>query len=225
MKKFLIWWLLLITSICTFSAHANAYWLADFLDDSRLQNDSTWLNTNDREVVQYLYDNWMTIYSDFNQFRPYDKILRSEVTKFFVNFGEAKWFVSVVNPESKCNFKDVPANFNDSLRPKIKMSCVYWLFNWSNWKFNPYWYLTKWEALAVTLRMIDWRQPETWSHWAMNYLKRAKELNINLPSLKYAESNPQLLNEPITRVDMWRLLEGAEFVKLKVPQAMSEILN
>jgi hypothetical protein len=36
----------------------------------------------------------------------------------------------------------------------------------------------------------------------MNYLKRAKELNINLPSLKYAESNPQLLNEPITRVDM-----------------------
>ena len=70
MKKFLIWWLLLITSICTFSAHANAYWLADFLDDSRLQNDSTWLNTNDREVVQYLYDNWMTIYSDFNQFRP-----------------------------------------------------------------------------------------------------------------------------------------------------------
>jgi hypothetical protein len=24
---------------------------------------------------------------------------------------------------------------------------------------------------------------------------------------------------------MWRLLEGAEFVKLKVPQAMSEILN
>ena len=48
---------------------------------------------------------------------------------------------------------------------------------------------------------------------------------IALPSLNWAEYNTSLLNQPITRVDMWRLLEWVEFYKNKVQKAVDNTLN
>lgn len=206
---------------------ANNQTIFDLLNEQRITQKNTWLNLNDKEIVKYLYDNNMTMFNDFNKFRPYDNILRSEVTKFFVKFAEKKWFAENKRDISQCNFKDVKSwKVAADLIWTIKQSCVYWLFNWNKWNFNPYWNITKWEALAVTIRMIEWKKlDESWKHFALSYYNKAKEYNLNLPWLEWVQYNVNLLNQPISRVDMWRLLEWAEYYKLKVEKSINNTLN
>ena len=206
---------------------AAGYDIFSLINEPRITKQN-WLNNNDQEVVKYLYDNKMTIFSDFNKFRPYDNILRSEVTKFFVKFAESKWLASIKKQAYECNFNDVKEwKVATDLIQTIKTSCQYGLFNWNKWNFNPSWNITKGEAIAVTIRMIEWKKTEeSWSHWALNYYKKAKDTYmIALPSLNWAEYNTSLLNQPITRVDMWRLLEWVEFYKNKVQKAVDNTLN
>lgn len=207
---FVLLWTFLISN---FTFASNDFF--DFVKNESRMSQDTWLDySSDKNVVKYLYQNNMTKYDKVSDFRGSDTILRAEVTKFFTRFAKAKWFVSSSN--NNCNFSDI-SNTAEDLKVTIKEACQMWLFNGNKWKFNPYWDLTYWEALAVTIRMIDWAKlSEGGSHWAMNYLKKANSYMMRLRQLQYAESNPSILNQPISRIDMWRLLEWADFYKLQL---------
>ena len=199
--------------------------LVNFIDKNPRMLKDTWLDySSNKSIVDYLYKNKMTIFNDVEKFRPNDNIIRAEVVKFFVNFAKAKGFVTSSN--NNCNFTDLNG-VDSTLTPYIKEACQMGLFNGSKWKFNPYGKLTYWEAIAVTMRMIEGRKlPEGWSHWALSSFEKAKEYMMILNQLKWvSSSNTSALNNPISRVDMWRLLEGADFYILQLQPSLKNFLN
>lgn len=229
-KHFLIWLglmaLVWLFSTQQFSYAADGDKMLDFIKTTDRFWTNSWLDySSNQSIVTYLYKLNMTKYNNVKEFRAYDWILRAEVVKFFVNFAKAKGFNNNYNENAKCNFTDI-ANVDSSLKPYIIESCKMWLFQGSRWKFNPYGKLTYWEALAVTLRMVDWvKLPESWKHWAMSYLKKAESYMMILMPIKYASSNPWQLNDTISRIDMWRLLEGADFIKKVLPKQTEQFMK
>ena len=74
-----------------------------------------------------------------------------------------------------CDAKDIEIAdpyYQDDLRAL----CNFWILRGSNRKINPKRILSKQEAVALVMRIIDGEQSEKKNPWAYNYYKRAREL-------------------------------------------------
>jgi hypothetical protein len=94
-----------------------------------------------------------------------------------------------------CDAKDIDIAdpyYQDDLREL----CDYWILRWSNKKIAPKRTLTKQEAVALVMRIIDWEQKEkkNW-HWAYNYYTRAKELGFYWVPDITKDENPNITIE------------------------------
>lgn len=220
--SFLIAWLVLVTG----ATYASNSFFDFVVEDDRVAKES-WLDySSDQNIVTYLNKLGMTKFDKLNDFMPHKNITRAEVSKFFVNFAEKKGFAEY-DVNKNCVFKDIWAYKNSDLWAYMVKACKLGLFNGHKGKFNPWGNLTYGEALAVTLRMIDKvKLPETWNHWALSYFNKAKEYNMNLKQLKWvSDTNVSALNQPISRIDMWRLLEGADYKKNVIDKKAKEFVQ
>ena len=103
-----------------------------------------------------------------------DYLTRETVAPLLMNYirnvarKEYRWNV--------CDAKDIEIAdpyYQDDLRAL----CDFWILRWSNKKIAPKRTLTKQEAVALVMRVIDGEQKEkkSWP-WAYNYYTRAREL-------------------------------------------------
>jgi len=132
--------------------------------------------TNIQDVISWMYDNWLSIYSTAATFTPEKNIRRDEAAKFITVFA-----YSILNQQGKespeCyTFNDI--NKANSLQTYIIQSCELWYMKWANNKFDPTGNLTNEQAIAITIRANDWWLEEPKSDRSKNYYARAKELGI-----------------------------------------------
>ncbi len=103
-----------------------------------------------------------------------DYLTRETVAPLLINYinnvarKEYRWDL--------CDAKDIDTA-DLYYRDDLKALCNFWIIRWSNKKIAPKRTLTKQEAVAIVMRIIDWEQKEKkeW-HWAYNYYSKAREL-------------------------------------------------
>lgn len=135
--------------------------------DSSLDNAISWMN-----------ENWLTKFTNAQDFMSSWNLRRDEATKFFVQY--AKTVLKSVPDENKtdCNkFSDLKEGWSD-LADTMKDACKLGLFNGANGKFMPKQNLTNAQALTVLIRMIDGKKDESQGHFAQKYFEKAQELGI-----------------------------------------------
>lgn len=180
----LVIWALLVHSLLTPLAHAQE---------------------NDPELklaVEWMYDNWLTQYTNTTNFRPNDRLTRQEAAKFFVAFQQ------VANPNTPvpdigCVFSD-SMSFDLTLNSYIFLSCQMGLFKGTNGAFLPTQPLTKAQALTVLVRALEGSKDETVSPRWRGYFDAARKLWLT------KEKNVMAIDTPITRYEMALLLYRAE---------------
>ncbi len=131
-----------------------------------------------QESVERLNQNWLTKFTNIQDFMANQSLRRDEAAKFFVQY--AKGILNLVPDQTKieCNLlKDVD-KWRPDLKDFIKDACKLWLFQWSKWYFMPQNALTNAEAMTVAIRMIDGKKDETQQHFAQKYFEKAKEFWI-----------------------------------------------
>lgn len=155
-------------------------------------------------AVNYMYSNWLTRYSDLNDFQQDVTLNREQAAKFFVEFAKVSKGKKVPSTVSQhCKFADL--NEADStLRASISQSCEMWIFKWTWGKFFPKQALTKAESLAVLVRIIKWVQDENVLPWRKNYFQVAKEMWYT------KETNVISLDRKVSRYEIWLLLYRAK---------------
>ena len=144
-------------------------------DTTKVNNIQKKGSTKDEELkiaIQWMYDNWLTIYNQVQDFMPNDEITREQASKFFVEFAakvlwKDRWAVYNYNI-----FSDI-WNANPTLKNHIIYANNMWLFKWTNWKFNPFNKLTKAQAIAVTIRMANWYMDENFNPRYFQYFYAA----------------------------------------------------
>lgn len=121
-----------------------------------------------------MYDKGLTDYNTKAQFKSEKNIRRDEASKFITEFAqtvlEKQWTESSI-----CYmFSDVPNS--NKLRDYMVQSCELWYMKGKNNKFNPGWYLSNAQAIAIVIRMSEWVLDEPKSDRSKNYYKKANEL-------------------------------------------------
>lgn len=162
-------------------------------------------NTRDEELqeaIEWMYNNWLTIYNTPATFMSNDFLTREQASKFFAQFA-----AKVLNREFTDNvdlnkFSDIK-KADQSLTYYIIQANHMWLFQWSEWKFMPFNNLTKAQAIAVTIRMIDWYLEESTGARYKNYYDTA---NIYWLLNRWEFNLDTLDSENITRWDMALLI-------------------
>ena len=150
-------------------------------------------------AVTWLYQNGLTQYTTSTAFSANRTIRRDEASKFFSQFA-----TNILKNTSRIT-KPACGKFSDltmqnTMRGFVVDSCVLWFMKWSNGKFNPSWSLSNAQAIAVTIRILEWEKDESWTHWADAYYQRADELWL-LDGLPLDSKNT-----PITRGNLGILL-------------------
>lgn len=168
-----------------------------------------------KDAIQWMYDNWLTMRNTLQDFLPYDDITREQASKFFVEFSakvlwKDRWMIY-----SYDIFSDI-SKANPTLKDHIIYANNMGLFQWSNWKFMPFNKLTKAQALAVAIRMVDGYLDESWTKpydvsrwlWYAWYSEYAKTANYSYHLNKWWSYNnfDTLDSEYITRWDMALIL-------------------
>lgn len=130
-----------------------------------------WMTEIER-AIKWMYNNWLTMYDNSNDFRWYDPITRQEVSKFITVFAK-----NVLNKNIDSNIKvsyNDTKNADNSLKDYIIQSSQLWVFKWSNGNFLPFNKLTRAQAIAVILRLTSWVASDTtqWK-WYTNYYQTA----------------------------------------------------
>ena len=168
-----------------------------------------------KDAIEWMYDNWLTIYKDVDKFLPYNEITREQASKFFVEFAakvlwKDKWQVYGYDIFSDMGKAD------PTLRAHIVYANNMWLFKGSNWKFMPLNKLTKAQAIAVLIRIVDWYLDESWTSpyydknmvphywWYVKYMWNLTYYNLDKRDI--AKNVDKLDSENITRWDLWILI-------------------
>ena len=131
-------------------------------------------DASDLEIaIQWMYDNWLTIYSTPQTFMSDNYLTREQASKFFVQFANTvlskdKWLI-----ESYNIYSDID-NADPSLKDFIVYANMMWLFKWSNGRFMPLNNLSQAQAFAVIIRMLDWYLDEPQDSRYVYYFYRAQ---------------------------------------------------
>jgi hypothetical protein len=131
------------------------------------------VETEFADALAWMYANWLTKYNNKDDYKMYDLVTRQEASKIIWQAYNALWYTDITK-NSSCDFSD-SAMFDSTLAPHIANVCKWWLFKWSNGKYLPYDNLTKAEAMAVLLRMFEWKMSyELQIPWRENYYTKGK---------------------------------------------------
>ena len=142
----------------------------------------TWENISFEEefaaALSWMYKNWLTMYNNATDYRMYDILTREEAAKIIWQaynvFGLDTW----VTKNTACTFNDANL-FNPTLSAHIANVCKWWLFQGSNWKYMPRDNLTKAQAMAVLVRMIEWKMSyELQTPWREQYYNKWKMIGL-----------------------------------------------
>lgn len=163
-------------------------------------------NKSELEIaIQWMYDNWLTIYNTPSTFMSNSYLTREQASKFFVQFAATVLNKDKWNIWSYNIYSDV-SNANPSLKDYIVYASNMWLFKWANGKFRPFDNLSQAQALAVTIRMLDWYLEEPQDSRYIYYFYRAQMYWILWETgIKFTSAD----NTNITRWDMALILYNA----------------
>ena len=133
--------------------------------------------TTTQEVVTWMYENGLTVFSTSAAFHPERSIRRDEAAKFIAIFAQnilgQSW-----NPNPACHtFNDVAQT--NTLKDSIVKACELWYIKGSNRKFSPSGNLTNEQAIAIVIRTYEGLLDEPQSNRSKNYYSRATELGIS----------------------------------------------
>lgn len=155
-------------------------------------------------AYEFALSKGITTMETLTSFRAEDAISRQEATKMFVNFAKAKLTaearakLDASTEDMKCEFSD-KGLFGSTLADYVKQACKYGFVagDTINGKkvFHPQGNLTRSQALAVLIRIIDKRADETIDPRYMWYVTKAMEFGLDL-------SVAANWDTPITRGDL-----------------------
>ena len=156
-------------------------------------------NNEDLEtVIKWMYNQWLTMYDNIDQFLPNNTMTREEASKFYWVFAQ-KIYNKKENSTKKCNFSDIK-KADPTLRNNITNSCKLWIFQWYKNKFTPLQKLNNTEAITVLMRVIEGMKEEPKNKYYTNYFLKATE---------YGLINNINANNPITRWEAAMLIYKA----------------
>lgn len=146
------------------------------------------------KALYWMHMNWLTKYNNSDEFRPYDNLTREESAKMIgqlysqLGFSkEDKWF--------NCSFVDTNM-FDPTLAEHIYNVCRRWIFRWNDktQQYMPHDNLTKWQLLAVLLRIFEWKMSDESGQprWIEYYVKA---MTIWLTN----ETNLAKFDKPVSR--------------------------
>ncbi len=149
-------------------------------------------------VIKWMYNQWLTMYDNIDQFLPNNTMTREEASKFYWVFAQ-KIYNKKENSTKKCNFSDIK-KADPTLRNNITNSCKLWIFQWYKNKFTPLQKLNNAEAITVLMRVIEGIKEEPKNKYYTNYFLKATE---------YGLINNINANNPITRWEAAMLIYKA----------------
>ena len=136
-------------------------------------------------ALAWMYANWLTMYNNSGDYRMYDLLTREEAAKIIWQAYKVFGLDTGVVKNNSCTFQDANL-FNPTLSAHISNVCKWWLFQWSNWNYMPTDNLTKAQAMAVLIRMIEWkmsyelqtpRREQYYNKWKMIGLTNIENIN------------------------------------------------
>ena len=146
------------------------------------------------KALYWMYMNWLTKYNNIEEFRPYDNLTREESAKMIGQLYTTLWF----QKEDKwfnCNFVDTNL-FDPTLAEHIYNVCRRWIFRWNDktHQYMPHNNLTKWQLLAVLIRIFEWKMSnESAQPWRIEYYIKALTLWMT------NEINLSKFDQPVSR--------------------------
>jgi hypothetical protein len=147
------------------------------------------------QALAWMYANGLTQYNTAETYRPADRLTREEAAKII---GEAyrKLGYPTTTKNEDCTFTDA-AQFDPTLVTNIQDVCARGLFQGSQGRFLPTEPMTKGQALAVLIRMLEGKKSdESMAIWWENYHK--KWVTIGLTT----DVNVDNFANPITREEI-----------------------
>lgn len=148
---------------------------------------NTWpidVNVEFAEALEWMYNNWLTKYNNKEDYKMYDLVTRQEASKIIWQAYITLWYQDTTK-NSSCDFSD-SHKFDSTLAPHIANVCKWWLFKWSYGNYLPYDNLTKAEAMAVLLRMFEWKlsyelqtpwREQYYIKWKLIWLTNVEDIN------------------------------------------------
>lgn len=128
-------------------------------------------------ALQWMYTNGMTKYNNATDFRADDGLTRQEAAKIIGQAYVVLWYPQIAT-NSGCTFGDA-SSFDPSLSPFIAKVCGRWLFQGSKGNYMPNDVLTRPQALAVLVRMMESRKSnESKDPRRQDYFTKANAIGI-----------------------------------------------
>lgn len=142
----------------------------------------TWTNIDPEDefaaALAWMYANWLTMYNNSGDYRMYDVLTREEAAKIIWQAYTVFGLDTGVIKNNSCTFQDADS-FNPTLSTHIANVCQWWLFQWSDWNYMPRNNLTKAQAIAVLIRMIEWKMSyELQTPWREQYYNKWKMIGL-----------------------------------------------
>lgn len=166
-----------------------------------LQQDTSPVNsaTEFDLALKWMYANWITKYNDSTEYRPYDNITREESAKMIAQAYIKFWYSQVIK-NNNCNFQD-SYKINPELTQYISNVCRRDIIKWSQDQFMPQDNLTKWQILAIIIRMFQQKlSNEIQTPRRNEYYLKAKAIWIT------KETNLNNLDNPTSRFEIALLI-------------------
>ena len=155
-------------------------------------NSISWLKELE-DAHAWMYNNWLTIYDNLNDYRPNDNLTREEAAKIVGKAYEVLGYTQK-DDQKDCSFLDI-TDVDQNLQQYVINSCANGLFKWRNNRFHPTESLTKAQTLAVLIRMFegkisnqsqDPRRIDYYKKWkAIGITKETNQENIEKTILRY----------------------------------------
>lgn len=147
-------------------------WADDEIDEETdIEEDVNSWASEFQLALNWMFVNGLTKYDNQIEYRPYDGLTREEAAKIIGQAYSIFWYEDKVK-NSDCTFSDMN-QVDPTLSGYVMNVCKRWLFKWSNGKFMPKQVLTRPQAMAVIIRMFEWKVSfELWQlRWSDYYLK------------------------------------------------------